>query len=435
MSEPDALLAPDEAEAPPPADAGFQKRRPGATIHLQQDKGTSWLAWFFGVMIVAIVAAAFLGRFARTESVRGYVSAASGLTRLDAQSPGIVTAIDVKQGETVTRGQRLMRVQVREQMTNGVSTVRANAQSLRDRQTILLRDKARLAAYLQSTSGDQRETEGNVANVVKAYDEQEKNLNEGLRNADEMVRRVESYLRQGYATRESLNDQKRIALDYGRQLSELRARRAELRQDTAERLRAQRTNVTEKQSQLATTENELASIAAQLTGLGAQSALDIVAPTDGEIAGIFVEPGASVAADQVVAIMGAKGAEPLVVLEVPARAIGLAKVGQDVVIKYDAFPYKTFGVNHGTIVAISNTPLRSPTVAMAAAGELVVDPTAATRQSTYRMEVRPKEKTIRAYGIDEPIRVGSTLSADIVVEKRRLIDWMLDPIRAMRGRG
>jgi membrane fusion protein len=42
---------------------------------------------------------------------------------------------------------------------------------------------------------------------------------------------------------------------------------------------------------------------------------------------------------------------------------------------------------------------------------------------------------MRAYGIDEPIRIGSTLSADIVVERQRLIDWMLDPIRAMRGRG
>ena len=42
---------------------------------------------------------------------------------------------------------------------------------------------------------------------------------------------------------------------------------------------------------------------------------------------------------------------------------------------------------------------------------------------------------VRTPGVDEPIRIGSTLSADIVVERRRLIDWVLDPIRAMRGRG
>lgn len=432
MSEPDAVAAP----APPPTgEAAFQKRRSGGTIHLQQDRGTSWMAWFFGLMILAVIGGLLLGRLARTESVRGYVSAASGLTRLDAQAAGIVRRIDVKQGESVTRGQRLMQIELREQTTGGVSTVSANLRSLEQRQANLMRERARFAAYLETTNGDREETERNVASVVLSFDEQERGLTEGLRQQEEMVGRVESYMRQGYATRESLNGQRRIALDYSRQLSELRARRAQLKQETAERLRAQRTNITEKAAQLAATENELSAVAAQLTGVGAQSRLDIVAPVDGQVAGLFVEPGASVSADQVVAVMGEAEAEPVIVLEVPARAIGLAKVGQDVVLKYDAFPFKTFGIAHGTVTAISGTPLRSPAVAVASAGEVMVDPASASRQSTYRMEVRPKARTVRAYGVDEPIRLGSTLTADIVVEKRRLVDWMLDPIRAMRGRG
>lgn len=433
MSEPDT----DGAHEAPPVNetSAFQKRRSGGTIHLQQDRGTSWMAWFFGLMIVAVVAAMFLGQLARTESVRGYVSAASGLTRLDAQAPGIVREIDVKQGDAVKRGQRLMQLQLREQTTGGVSTVTANLRSLQERQTILKRDQARLSEFLTSTRGDQAETERNVAGVVKAFDEQEKTLKNGLQQQEEMVARVDSYLKQGYATRESLNSQRRIALDYSRQIAELRARRAELKQETAERLRAQRTNVTEKSGQLAATENELASLGAQITGTSAQSRLDIVAPIDGQVAGLFVEPGASVSADQVLAILGEAGAEPSIVLEVPARAIGLAKIGQDVVLKYDAFPFKTFGIARGTITAISGTPLRSPTVAMATAGDIVIDAATANRQSTYRVEVKPNATTVRAYGVDEPIRIGSTLSADIVVEKRRLIDWMLDPIRAMRGRG
>ncbi len=160
----------------------------------------------------------------------------------------------------------------------------------------------------------------------------------------------------------------------------------------------------------------------------------MVAPTDGEVAGLYVQPGDSVTADQVVAILGDTRADPLIVLEVPARAIGLAKVGQEVVLKYDAFPFKTFGIAKGTIAVISGTPLRNPMLASAeeGGGEAAA---AAARQSVYRVEVRPDSRTMRAYGIDEPIRIGSTLSADIVVERRRLIDWMLDPIRAMRGRG
>lgn len=432
MSETDTPDAGPDRSSPV---AAFQRRRPGATIHLQQDRGAAWMAWFFGAIVVALVAALFLGRFARSESVRGYVSAASGLTRLDARAAGIVQTIDVRQGDRVTRGQRLMQIQVRDQTTGGVSTVTANLRSLRERKANLQRDRERLITFLDATKGDRSETERNVANVTRAFDEQERALKEGLRQQEEMVARVQTYMNQGYATRESLNGQRRIALDYARQIAELRARRAELKQSTAERLTGQRTTATEKAAQLAATENELSAIEAQLTGYSALARLDIVSPVDGEVAGLFVEPGASVSADQILAIVGDSGAEPVIVLEVPARAIGLAKVGQDVVIKYDAFPFKTFGIAHGTITQIAGTPLRAPAVAMGDAGEAVFDPTSLTRQSTYRIDVRPDSRTIRAYGVDEPIRVGSTLSADIVVEKRRLIDWMLDPIRAMRGRG
>ncbi|KMO17870.1 HlyD family secretion protein [Methylobacterium platani] len=423
-----------EPAAPPPGEASFQRRRLSGTVHLQHDRGSVWLAWFFGGIIVVIVAGLFLGRLARSEAVRGYVSAASGLTRLDAQAAGIVREIAVRQGDTVKRGQRLMQVQLREQTTGGVSTVGATLRSLQERRTGLGAEEARLSAYLDSTRGDRDETERNVAAVLRALDDQERTLKEGLRQQEEMVARVEAYLRQGYATREALNGQRRAALDYARQIAELRARRAELRQGTSERLRAQRTGDTEKAAQLASTRNELSAIEAQITSLGAQSRIDVVAPTDGEVAGLYVQPGDSVTADQVVAILGDTRADPLIVLEVPARAIGLAKVGQEVVLKYDAFPFKTFGIAKGTIAVISGTPLRNPMLASAeeGGGEAAA---AAARQSVYRVEVRPDSRTMRAYGIDEPIRIGSTLSADIVVERRRLIDWMLDPIRAMRGRG
>ncbi len=423
-----------EPAAPPSAEASFKRRQLSGTVHLQHDRGSVWMAWLFGALIVVIVAGLFLGRLARSEAVRGYVSAASGLTRLDAQAAGIVREIAVKQGDAVTRGQRLMQVHLREQTTGGVSTVGATLRSLQERRTGLSAEQARLSAYLDSTRGDRDETERNVAAVLRALDEQERTLKEGLRQQEEMVARVEAYLRQGYATRETLNGQRRAALDYARQIAELRARRAELRQGTSERLRAQRTGDTEKAAQLASIRNELSTVEAQITSLGAQSRIDVVAPTDGEVAGLYVQPGDSVAADQVVAILGDTRADPLIVLEVPARAIGLAKVGQEVVLKYDAFPFKTFGIAKGTITVISGTPLRNPMLASAeeGGGDAAA---AAARQSVYRVEVRPGSRTMRAYGTDEPIRIGSTLSADIVVERRRLIDWMLDPIRAMRGRG
>lgn len=413
------------AQAPP----GFLKRRAGA-LHLHGDRGSTALAWFFGLMIVVVVAALLFGHFARTESVRGYVSAVSGLSRLDARAPGIVASIDVRQGETVRRGQRLLQVQLHERFAGGISTVAAERKSLVERRGVLDRERDRLTAFLAQGGSERAEIDANMHAVAVAFDRQEVVLRQGLREQGTMVERVQAYLDQGYATRDALNAQRRALLEYGRQMAELRARRAEMRQQAAERGRSQRTVMAEKEGQLAAVRNELSAIEAQLAGLAAQSRLDIVAPVDGQVAGLFVEVGGSVAADQVLAAVGDAGADPLIVLDVPARAIGFAKIGQRVVLKYDAFPYKTFGIGHGTITSIAASPQRPAAEALAGADQL-----GSTRQSTYRIEVVPDARTVQAYGAEEPIRIGSTLSADIVVERRRLIDWVLDPIRAMRGRG
>lgn len=419
----------DTLAAPGRTQLGFLQRRTGA-LHLHRDRGASAMAWFFGLMIVLVISALFFGRFARTESVRGYVSAVSGMSRLDARAPGIVAAIDVRQGETVRRGQRLMQVKLREPTVGGVSTVAADLTSLTERRAVLERERDRLTTFLARADRETAEIDAHVEAVSAAFAQQETILRMGLREQEAIVARVQTYLDQGYATRDALNLQRRTLLDYGRQMAELQARRAELRQQADERKRTQRFGLAEKTGQLAAVRNELSGIVARIAGQAAQSQLDIVAPVDGQVAGLFVETGASVAADQVLAVVGDIRADPVIVLGVPARAVGLAKVGQRVVLKYDAFPFKTFGIGHGTITSISESPLRP-----AADLPPAQDVRESNRQSTYRIEVLPESRTIRAYSVDEPIRIGSTLSADIVVERRRLIDWVLDPIRAMRGRG
>eukprot|EP01035_Chromulina_nebulosa_P036690 gene36690-49451_t len=80
---------------------------------------------------------------------------------------------------------------------------------------------------------------------------------------------------------------------------------------------------------------------------------------------------------QFVAAVGDANAEPQIVLDVPARATGLIKPGQKVVLKYDAFPFKTFGIQHGTITSISSSAVRAP----ASEGDSGLDPRPVSRQS------------------------------------------------------
>ncbi len=46
----------------------------------------------------------------------------------------------------------------------------------------------------------------------------------------------------------------------------------------------------------------------------------------------------------------------------------------------------------------------------------------------------PKQ-TVMAYGKETPLQAGMRVDADIVVENRRMIEWVLDPLFTITGAG
>lgn len=111
-------------------------------------------------------------------------------------------------------------------------------------------------------------------------------------------------------------------------------------------------------------------------------------------------------------------------LLVPARAIGFVTAGQTVRLAYTAFPYQRFGLHSGRVLTVSSTLLRpSELVGPIAAG----DP-------AYLVTVTLDRQSVEAFGRSFPLRADMTLKADIVFDRRSLLDWVLDPVLSLRGR-
>ena len=50
------------------------------------------------------------------------------------------------------------------------------------------------------------------------------------------------------------------------------------------------------------------------------------------------------------------------------------------------------------------------------------------------MRVKLDSSMVKAYGTEVALRPGHTLSADIEIDRRKLIRWMLDPLFAFSGK-
>jgi len=111
-------------------------------------------------------------------------------------------------------------------------------------------------------------------------------------------------------------------------------------------------------------------------------------------------------------------------LLVPSRAIGFIEAGQSVALRYQAFPYQRFGSAHGRVKAIDKT-LISP-------GETTLP--VSLDEPVYRVTVALSEQSIKAYRQQLNLQSGMLLDADVWLDRRRIIQWVFDPLFSVTGK-
>ena len=158
--------------------------------------------------------------------------------------------------------------------------------------------------------------------------------------------------------------------------------------------------------------------------LSSKKSITITAPVAGKVAALQAISGSSVDNRLPLLTILPQGGRLEAHLFVPTRAIGFVEVGQEVRLLYGAFDYRRFGVHAGTISKISSSIFS----ALDAQANIRVN------EPTYRVTVRIDRESVEAYGQQFPLQAGMLLTADIVLEKRSLFAWLLDPLTSLRGR-
>ncbi|MBL0124134.1 MAG: HlyD family efflux transporter periplasmic adaptor subunit [Betaproteobacteria bacterium] len=144
------------------------------------------------------------------------------------------------------------------------------------------------------------------------------------------------------------------------------------------------------------------------------------APEDGTITAIQADVGHTVAGNAALASLVPAGSNLHATLYAPSRAIGFVDPGREVLLRYQAFPYQKFGQYSGKVVSVSKTAL-SP-------GEIPPGSTEFVREPMYRIVVALDSQSVDAYGKPQNLVAGMQVEADILLDRRRLIEWVFEPI-------
>jgi membrane fusion protein len=78
------------------------------------------------------------------------------------------------------------------------------------------------------------------------------------------------------------------------------------------------------------------------------------------------------------------------------------------------------------VTAVSATPLPP--------GDMGFTPPDGSREPMYRIKAALGSQAVAAYGRSEPLQSGMQLEADVLLDRRRLIEWIFDPLFSLAGR-
>lgn len=124
---------------------------------------------------------------------------------------------------------------------------------------------------------------------------------------------------------------------------------------------------------------------------------------------------------QLVAQLAPQGSPLTLRAQMPSQNSGFLKVGQPVKLKFDAYPFQTYGIVPGRLVSISpnSKTIETPQ------GQVQV----------FDIEVQPDRTEIQGNGKSISLKVGQAATAEVIVRQRRVIDFFLDPFKQLQKDG
>ena len=152
---------------------------------------------------------------------------------------------------------------------------------------------------------------------------------------------------------------------------------------------------------------------------------ELIAPLSGRVATLLHEPGEHVSIDMPILTLEPSTGVLQAKLMIASHAICFVRPGQPVNLLYDAFPHQQYGSYSGRVLDVSRHLLTARDRASLPVGAPPV----------FLATISLAESQINAYGKVLLLREGMTLKADILLESRSLMDWLLEPLLVMRGRG
>lgn len=384
----------------------------------------AWLnITLMSALVLVLIGFCIFGSYTRRETASGVLVPENGMMNIIAMTSGTVIALPITEGEMLSKGDQIATI------SSEISTRYGQTREAIDSQLELQQQ----GLNMQLTNIEQLNTE-----TLNALHEKENLLRQQANELDAMVRqrnqqiklaksqldKVAAMRSQGYASIIQVEQQQNALLDAKIRLQDVVRQRLDVKQQLAQvhqQLREQPLTSLQQQNDI---QQKLSSIAQSMMENESRRSVDLRAPDKGTVSAVLVKPGQIVSSGQTLALMLPDNARLQARIMLSSRAMGFIHPGQRVVLRYQSFPWQKFGQQYGTVLEISKSAL-SPQEVSGITGDSRI------REPMYQVRVSIDRQFVQAYGRQVSLTPGCGLEADFMVDKRRIYEWVLEPLSAL----
>ena len=382
-------------------------------------------------VLALVLAFLFFGEYTRKARIGGVLVPDLGVIRLVPPVQGRVLERHVQEGQAVRAGD-VMFVLALESSTLSTEVQARVQRSLEERKRSL-EDAARQQAQL---------AEGEMQSLQRRIDEMKREQaqieaeaalhRQRLALAQQALERLESLSRDQFISPAQVQTKKEEVLGLQAQAQALERQRAALARDRAVLDGERRGLPVLLKSRQGAIERDLAALAREAAEQDAVRQIVVRAPQDGSVSTLLAEPGQSVSPASALASLVPSGAQLQAHLFAPSGAVGFVRPQQEVRLRFEAFPYQKFGHQQGHVLQVSRTPLAAPELAGLPLS--VPAGTDGTTEPMFRITVAMDRPDLQAFGGSQPLVAGMRMEADVLLERRRLIEWLFAPVLGLTNR-
>lgn len=412
-------------------------------------------AWVTGIAVAlaaALIAFVSLGQVSRKVRLPGLLLPSEGLISVNALQAGMVAEWLVTEGQQVASGQPLMRLISPRLLSEGDATALA-AQALAQQRSALTTERLLLRQQARQREEALNDRERSLLAEARQAEVELETHRLRAELAAKSQARFEDLAQTGFVSPAQTQQKQEELLDL--QLRQRNAQRSsEVLRREIQSLHAERqANRTGLASSLARLDRSFASLRQDVHDNEARGGLIVAAPKAGTVSALIPHAGQAVQLGQTLLSLvpegrmdpekapqpdeGARtpaslGASRLQAqLFAPSRTAGFVQTGQTVWLRYAAYPYQKFGMAQGTVSDVSRTPIAQQDLPAGQAQALLS--AARTNEPMYRITVNLARQEIDIFGKAQSLKVGMSLDADVMQDRRAIWEWLLEPVLAISG--